>query len=377
MRVALLHYWLTTMRGGEAVFREFCRLFPDGEVFTHVYRPDRIDPAIRALPVRETMIARLPGARRHCQPYLPLMPRALRRLKLDDYDLIVSSESGPAKGVRKRPGAVHLCYCHTPMRYLWDMYDDYYRAAGPAGRLAMRLFGGRLRRHDLQSAKGVDHFIANSRFVADRIRRVYDRDAEVIPPPVHVERFARADGAPPPARADYLFVGQLIPYKRPDVAVAACRRLGRGLTVVGEGPMRKDLETMAKGARRIRFLGRVDDAELPGLYANARAVLFPGVEDFGLVPVEAMASGTPVVALGAGGALETVVANQTGVFFEDAEKHAAGALVAAMRVLEARSWDEAALRRHAARFDVAHFHTRFKASVRRHLPRATFPDDTV
>ena len=235
-KTALLHYWLVNRRGGENVLAEFCRLWPEADIFTHAWNPEAIGEPFSSHRIVESFIGRLPGARRNCQKYLPLMPVAIRRLDLSGYKLIVSSESGPIKGVRKPKEALHVCYCHTPMRYLWDMYEDYYRTTGLAGKAAMRIFRDYLRRYDLASAGSVDAFIANSGFVADRIRRIYGRESTVIYPPVESGFFREAAGSP---KEDYyLFVGQLIAYKRPDLAIAACRKLGRRLIlVVRETPL--------------------------------------------------------------------------------------------------------------------------------------------
>ena len=251
-RTALLHYWLTNLRGGENVFAEIAALYPDADIFTHACDRRIMAPVLGNRRIAETFVGRLPGARQNCQRYLPLMPLALRMLDLDGYDLIISSESGPAKGVRKPAGARHICYCHTPMRYLWDLYDEYYRGAGLSGRLAMRLFGGYLRRYDLASAEGVDLFIANSEFVAERIKRIYRRDSVVVHPPVDHAFFSAGRFE---KRDYYLFVGQLTGYKRPDLAVEACLSLGRKLVVVGGGELEKELG--CRGGDRIVFLGRV------------------------------------------------------------------------------------------------------------------------
>ena len=373
MSIALIHYWLTGMRGGERVLAEFCRMFPAARLYTHAFCPDRVDAAIGQMAVQETCVARLPGGRRHPQWYLPLMPHALRRLDLRAHDFILSSESGPAKGVRKRPDAVHVCYCHTPMRYVWDLRDDYLRQAGLAGRCAMRLFTPGLRRYDLASAEGVDHFVANSEFVAGRLRRIYGREAAVIHPPVDVERFAPAGAPPPPERDYYLFVGAGAAYKRPDIAVEACLRLGRRLVLAGSAARGAKWRKRIGADPRITFKGFVPEAEMPALYANARALLFPGIEDFGMAPVEAMASGTPVVAFRAGGALETVVDGATGIFFRE---QSAESLAHALEDFEGggRVWRPDALRRHALRFGAE----RFRREMREFLaPRVRLPELAV
>jgi len=314
--------------------------------------------------VTESVIARLPFGRRHPQAYLPLMPAATRMLDLDGYDLIVSSESGPIKGIRKPAGARHICYCHTPMRYLWDMHDEYYRSAGLGGKLAMKLFTGHLRKEDLKSAEAVDTFVANSAFVAERIRRIYGRESTVVHPPVDVDFFGASFQCPHPAglepKSYYLYAGELRDYKRPDLAVESCLRMGRRLVVVGNGKMRESLMRRIEGRGEVIFLGRVSDEELRGVFANARALLFPGIEDFGIVPVEAQAAGTPVIAFGQGGALETVRNGETGVFFSDPT---AESLCEAIELFEGCLWDSGACRRNAARFSPSAFKSKMRGML--------------
>lgn len=366
MNVALIHYWMTSMRGGENVLAEFCRLYPLADIFTHAWNPAALDEPFSSHKITETFIGRLPGARTDCQKYLPLMPSALRRLKLDGYDVIISSESGPAKGVRKPAGALHICYCHTPMRYLWDMTDLYYQAAGPGGKLAMKLFLRRMRDYDRRSADGVDRFIANSAFVADRIRRVYGRESAVIHPPVDVEFYGATDATRSSSRDCYLCAGQITPYKRVDLAVLACIKLGRRLIVAGDGPDRKRVERLAAGSPLISWEGRCSRERLRELYANARALIFPGIEDFGIVPLEAQAAGTPVIALGQGGALETVLPGRTGLFFREQTPES---LAAAIEEFESvASWDSAACSEHAAAFHPARFRSEIDTFVHAALP---------
>ena len=308
-RVALIHYWLLRMRGGERVLEQVLRLFPDADIFTHVYNPAGVSDLIRARQVRTTFINRLPASRKLYQKYLPLMPMALEELDLSGYDLVISFEAGPAKGVITGPDALHVCYCHSPMRYLWDLYPEYKRSAAWLSRLAMPVFFPFLRIWDVACAARVDHFIANSDFVRKRILKVYRRNATVVHPPAPVERFQPSADVGP----GYLWVGELAPYKRADLAVEAFTRLGLPLTVVGDGAMARSVRRGA-GAN-IRFISRLDFAGLREAYAKCRALVFTAEEDFGIVPVEVMASGRPVLAYGAGGALETVVPEVTGMFF--------------------------------------------------------------
>ena len=344
MKTALLHYWLTSMRGGEKVLAALGEMFPAADVFTHAFGRGMRDEAKangegerwNGHSVRESFIARLPLGRRHPQAYLPLLPFASRALKLDGYDLIVSSESGPIKGIRKPAGARHVCYCHTPMRYIWDMYDEYYREAGPLGRIAMRLFTPHMRKEDLRSAESVDRFVANSAFVAARIRRIYNRDSVVVHPPCDVDFFSAAIEESKNRTVEqspyYLFAGAPVKYKRLDLAEAACARMGRKLVVAGGGGF------SAKDMR--------------AAYAGARALLVPGREDFGIVPVEAQAAGTPVIAYGRGGALETVRDGETGLFFREPTVES---LCNAIEEFEGRSWSADACRASARRFSKENF----------------------
>lgn len=366
MKTALLHYWLTNCRGGENVFREICAMFPQGDIFTHAYNPRVMAKWFGRRNITESFIGRLPFARTTCQAYLPLMPCASRSFDLSGYDLVISSESGPIKGIRKPKDVPHVCYCHTPMRYLWDMYADYYKMAGPGGKLAMRLFRDYLRKEDLESAAAVDVFVANSNFVAARIKRIYGRDATVVHPMVDYDFFSAEPWSGTPEKGGYyLLAGQLIAYKCPDLAVSACLKRGSRLKVVGTGNQIEALQALAQGSPLVEFLGRVDKEELRRAYAGASALLFPGIEDFGIVPLEAQAAGTPVVAYGVGGARESVVDGETGLFFES---QTPDALCATLEEFEARTWDSAACRRNAARFAPAVFRRKLGAVFARVCP---------
>jgi len=309
MRVAIVHYWLVNMRGGENVVEALCEMFPQAEIFTHVYVPEAVSETIRKHKVHTTFIQRLPIASKLYQTYLPLMPLALQQLDLRDFDLVISSESGPAKGVVAAPDARHICYCHSPMRYVWDMYPDYLASAGRFKRLLMPPLIHYLRMWDYSTAGGVDQFVANSRYVASRIQRYYRRDAKVIAPPVNTHEFH-----PVNKLGDfYLMFGQLVSYKRPDLAVDAFNESGRKLIVIGEGDMADSLRKLA--GENITFLGRQPSEVVREHLAKCKALVFPGLEDFGIVPVEAMASGRPVIAYGRGGVLDSVVDGETGLFF--------------------------------------------------------------
>lgn len=313
-RVAIIHYWLIGMRGGEKVVEALCRMFPQADIFTHVADLSQLSDTLTAHRIIETRIGRLPFANKLYQKYLPLMPRALEELDLSSYDLVISSEAGPAKGVIPRPDAPHLCYCHSPMRYLWDQYHVYRNGAGRATRALMPRLAHDLRQWDVTSAARVDGFAANSTHVADRIRKYWRRSAQVVHPPVAVEDFAPVPSAE--LGNFYLWAGELAPYKRPDLAIEAFRRLDLPLVVAG-GPDRTIRQLRARAGSKTQFLGKVPFADLRSLMARCRALVFPGEEDFGIVPVEVMASGRPVIAYGRGGVLDTVVDGETGVLFHE------------------------------------------------------------
>jgi glycosyltransferase involved in cell wall biosynthesis len=309
MRVALIHYWLLNMRGGEKVLEALCRMLPEADVFTLFYDPERVSETIRSRCVTASFLNPL---RRHYRSLLPLMPMALENFDLRGYDLILSSESGPAKGVLAPSTARHICYCHTPMRYLWDLYPAYRNefTASAWKRALMAPVANYLRVWDYSTAARVDEFIANSGNVAQRIWKTYRREARVIYPPVAVDTFYWKE-----PKDYYLIVSELVAYKRIDTAVRAFSKNGRKLRIVGDGPEHGTLRSMARG--NIEFCGRLSDEELREIYARARALIMPGEEDFGMTPVEALASGKPVVALGRGGVLESVPMTdpQGGVFY--------------------------------------------------------------
>lgn len=312
-RVALIHYWLVGMRGGEKVLESLCRMFPDADIFTHVALPEKLSSTIRRHKIIETNIAQYPFSKRYYQNYLPLMPRALEALDLRGYDLVISSESGPAKGVIAPPDAPHLCYCHSPMRYIWDQFHVYREQAGPVRRAMMPLLAHGLRQWDVSAAARVDGFVANSSHVAQRIQKYWRRDSTVVAPPVDVSAFAPAPRAE--ISDSYLWVGDLASYKRPDLMLRAFRQMDLPLNIIGGSKAQiRNLSPLA--GPRTRFLGHVDTQTLRYHLSRCQALIFPGEEDFGIVPVEAMAAGRPVIAYGRGGVLDTVIDGQTGVFFD-------------------------------------------------------------
>jgi glycosyltransferase involved in cell wall biosynthesis len=359
VKVAIVHYWLVGMRGGERVLESLCALYPEAVIITHVADRARLSRRLLRHEIRETFIARLPFARQRYQSYLPLMPLALEQMDMTEFDLVISSEAGPAKGVIVRPDALHLCYCHSPMRYVWDQYHIYRDRAGPVARLLMPLLAHRLRQWDVTSAARVDHFVANSRFVAQRIAKYYRRSASILHPPVAVDDFTPAPAAE--VGDHYLLAGELVPYKRADLAVAAFTVSGRRLRVVGEGPERTALQRMA--GPNIDFLGRLPPDALAREFARCRALVFPGVEDFGIIPVEVMAAGRPVIAYGRGGALDSVVPGSTGLFFHEQTPAALNEAVTRFEAELLPDLDPTAIRAHAESFSPAAFARAWQALV--------------
>lgn len=362
-RVAISHEWLTIPGGSEQVVMALLELLPQAELFTTVYDPAPWPALLTERPVHASPLDRLPGARTQYPKLLPLMDAAFRSFDLGGFDLVVSSNHACAKNVRTReavPRPVHVCYCHTPMRYVWDPAFLEGERLGAVGRAVFNAALPRLRRTDLRGAEQVDVFVANSTVVAERIATHYGREATVVHPPVEVDRFlgqARTAGDDAP----YLFFGRMVPYKRADLAVAACERLGRPLVVAGEG---RDLERVkAMAGPSTTFLGRVSDAELAGLFAGSRALLFPGEEDFGMVPIEAQAAGVPVIAYRRGGARDTVTDGETGLLFDE---QTVASLCAAIEAFESRAWDERALRANAERFRPE----RFRSELARFIANA-------
>jgi glycosyltransferase involved in cell wall biosynthesis len=359
-RVAVVHDWLTIPGGSEDVVMELLEMFPQAELFTSVYDPAPWPEVITGRPVHPSPLNRIPGATTHYRKLLPWMTAAMRSFDFSRFDLVLSSSHACAKNVRTPPGVLHVCYCHTPMRYAWDESLLEGEEIGRATRLALPLMLRRLRRQDVEGASSPDVFVANSRHVADRIRRYYGRAAEVVNPPVDVARLLRLPRAP---REHYLVFGRIVPYKRVEIAVAACARLGRPLKVAGDGRALPSVRAAAAGHTGIDLLGPVEDSERDALMGSARALLFAGEEDFGIVPVEAQAAGLPVIAYEVGGASETVIDGRTGVLFD---QQSALGLAAAIERFEGLELDERVIRESAERFG----RERFRAEMADVIERA-------
>ena len=365
MKIALVHDWLFQMRGGERVLEHFCDMFPSAHIYTLFHRSRRLSPTIRNHTIHGSLLNLLPAVQNYYRYLLPLFPLAVHTVRIPaDIEVVLSGSHCAAKAIPVPDGARHICYCHSPMRYLWHQFDLYFPRRlreSPAWEVLGRVVT-MLREWDVATAANVDVFVANSCTVRDRIRSCYGRDAVVIYPPVDTNRYRPLNV---PREDFYLCVSALVPYKRIDLAVEACRQLRRPLVVVGDGPLRNKLARHAP--ETVRFLGWVDEPGLLELYNRCRAVIFPALEDFGLVPVEAQACGTPVICYGKGGATETVIPPEagvrpTGVWFEE---QSVESLVEAIRCYERleRWFDPAALRANAARFGVARFREAFYSLV--------------
>jgi glycosyltransferase involved in cell wall biosynthesis len=364
-RVAIVHYWFVSHRGGERVVESLADMFPDADLFSLVVDRETLSESLRSRPIKTSFLQHLPGSRRWYRCMLPLYPLALEQFDLSSYDLVLSSESGPAKGVITSANTCHVCYCHSPMRYLWDFYHRYKSAAtlGLCTRPLFALATHYLRLWDAASADRVDYFVANSHNVAARVRKHYRRECSVVYPPVNVKAGYLAEEI----EDYYLAVGQLVDYKRMDLAIMACNLLGRKLRIVGHGEEYTRLRKVAGPS--IQFLGSVSDSELHEQYAHCRALLFPGEEDFGMVPVEALSFGRPVIAYGRGGITETVKGwdsrslnvpeNSSGIFFSEQSVHSVIQAIQAFEKIE-QGFRPSFIRQQADRFSPEHFQRRFR-----------------
>lgn len=352
MQIAVVHDYFTQMGGAEKVAEELMRMLPGASLHSTVALPDRMPPGLAGTHVGTSWMQHLPRMKQYYRFYFLLYPLAVRSLDLSRYDLVISSSSGYAKGVRTNRDAMHICYCHTPMRWAWS-FDSYSarEAMGSAKRLLLPPLVRALQKWDEGASRQPDHFVANSKTVAARIKRAYGRTAEVIHPPIDLDRFR-----PSSEREDYyLVLARLVSYKRIDLAVDACTRLGRRLLIIGDGPDRARL--MAHAGPTVSFLGRLSDTEVEHYAARCRALIFPGDEDFGMAPLELAAAGRPTIAYRAGGAVETIVEGETGIFFDRQEPLD---LASVIEQFERQEWSSAALRRHAERFGIDVFQARFR-----------------
>ena len=356
-RTALVHHWLVTTRGGERVFEALAELFPSADLFTLVCNQSKIPKSLRSRRIRTSFLQRLPRATEWYRYYLPLFPFASERLDLTGYDVVISSDAATVKGVRSG-NAMHICYCHTPMRYVWSGYETY-RRAGLPGR-ALGVFRKRLCRWDYEAAQRVTVFVANSRTVQRRIKECYGRESRVIYPPVDTGRFSPSWMVPNCATRgeSFLVVSPLVPYKRVDLLIDAFNKCCRPLTIIGDGPERRKLETLA--GPTIRFLGAQPDAAVVTAMQQCRAFIFGGEEDFGIVMAEAQACGTPVIAFGRGGAAEIVTPERTGILFEE---QSVDSVVAALEQFERMSFDPQEVRSSAMRFGRERFLQEFAELV--------------
>ncbi|MFC1559537.1 glycosyltransferase [Candidatus Margulisiibacteriota bacterium] len=355
MKIAIVHDYLNQFGGAERVVEVLHEIFPDAPIYTSIYLPDEMPDSFRQMDIRTSFMQKLPFLKRHFKKYLLLYPRAFKNFDLHEYDVILSSSSAFAKGVRKGKNCCHICYCYTPMRFAWR-YEDYVQQEKFNGliKLILPAFISKLKAWDLNTNKDIDQLVAISNYIAKRIETVYNRKSKVIYPPVETHKFAIAGNV-----SDYfLIVSRLNPYKKLDIAIKAFNELGLPLKIIGDGPYRKNLERMANN--NIEFLGRISDKELAGYYAGCRALIFPGEEDFGIAPVEAQAAGRPVIAYGAGGALETVIEGKTGVFFNEQNE---GSLVDAVKRFKKLDFDSKSVRENALKFDREVFKEEIKAFV--------------
>jgi glycosyltransferase involved in cell wall biosynthesis len=378
LKVALVHDWLITLGGADRVLLALHEMFPQAPIYTALHDPRRLPDSFADLPVRTSWLQRVPRARARHRSLLPAMPFAFRSFDLRGYDVVLSSSHACAHGVRVPAGAVHVCYCHTPMRYAWDQQPTYLAALPAVARPAAQMALAALRAWDRAAAQRVDHYIANSQNVAARIRAHYGREATVIYPPVDTEFFTparsaqstqsrtlRVDRVDREDREDYyLVVSRLVPYKRVDLAVLACTQLGLPLVVVGDGPERARLDAMA--GPTVRFAGEVDDDSLRGFYRGCRALIFPGEEDFGIVPVEAQSCGRPVIGFARGGLRETVVPGRTGTLFP---AQSIESLRSALGAFDPGRFDPQAIRAHAGQFSRPRFQQAIAAFVERVVSR--------
>ena len=364
LKIAIFHYWLVTWRGGENVLKSVLELYPNADLYTHVYKPELVAEHLPEYKnrIKTTFIHKLPFAAKLYQKYVAFMPFAQEQLDLTEYDLVISFESGPAKNIVTHPNALHICYCHSPMRYIWDMYWLYQKEASKITRLLMKPLAHYLKVCDQLSANRVDYFIANSKYISRRIEKCYRRKSDVIYPMVNLSAFSPTNANK--KQEYYVFLGQLITYKSPELVVEAFNTNGKKLIIIGDGELKQKLITSANS--NIQIIGKQSQENIQKYLAEARALIFPGEEDFGIVPLEAMASGTPVIAYGRGGATETVIDGVTGKLFK---QQTAEALNTTIDAFEKEVFNEKDLTSQAKKFSEAAFQKSFKQFIEEKLSK--------
>ena len=361
-KIAIVHDWLTGMRGGEKCLEVFCELFPEATVFTLVHNKGSVTPVIENMDVRTSFLQKMPGVEKKYRTFLPLFPAAIESFDLSGYDLVLTSSHCVAKGAKSAPGTLNICYCYTPVRYAWKFFDEYFGKEKPLKKWIISQVIKRLRTWDMKTNERIDYFIAISDNIRNRIRGYYNREADVIYPPVDVDLHGNENI---PVKEDYyLVVSALEPYKKVDIAIEAFNSSGKPLIVIGKGTEENKLKSISK--ENIKFYGWIDDSDLIKFYARSKALIFPGEEDFGIVPVEAQAYGKPVIAYGAGGVLETIIPldsqNPTGVFFD---KQNADSLNEAIESFEERrdSFSSESIKNNAHRFNRDRFQEEIKSYI--------------
>lgn len=354
MKIAIVHDWLTDMGGAEQVVANFRDIYPEAPIYTSVCNHENLMDKLKEADIRTSSLQK--KKKQNHKKYFPLMPMAFEKFNLNEYDVVLSSSSSCAKGVLTKPGSIHVCYCHTPMRYAWEQRDDYMEGMGKLKKKLVHFLLHYMRIWDVVSSNRVDYFIANSTEIKNRIQKHYQRDAVVINPPVrcHLFNTSEIDGD------YYLVLSRLVKYKRFDLAVKACKELGKKLVVIGEGPEKENLVAMAGEGNDIQFLGRQPDEVVKKYMSECKALLFPGEEDFGIVPVEAQACGRPVIAYGKGGVLDSVIPGKTGVFFKE---QTVESVKQAIQKLETMTFDKQEIRNHALEFDESVFQKKIKEYI--------------
>jgi glycosyltransferase involved in cell wall biosynthesis len=357
VKIAIVHDYFTQMGGAEKVAEEMYKMVPTADVFATVALRSKLPDGLKKVPIKTSWMQKLPRIEDLYRFYFLFYPLAVGSLDLSSYDLVLSSSSGYVKGVRTHPDAIHVCYCHTPMRWVWS-FDSYSEREtfGGAIRAVLPILINALRIWDTKASREPDHFIANSAVVADRIQRAYGRTAEVIQPPIDIDRFSPSDEV----QDYYIVLARLVPYKRIDLAVSAFTALNKRLIVIGAGTAAEDLKSLA--GPTVEFMGRLSDEDVERYVSHCRALIFPGEEDFGMAPLEVASAGKPTIAFAAGGALETVLDGVTGVFFAE---QTVESLIDAIARFEEQEWPSGAIRQHAEAFSTEIFQLRFRKFLRR------------